>query len=593
MDAYLLIPLFAGTACTTLAVWILTMGSGSRASLLAATLVAGGSWWSLFEVLWAVAPDAEAALWLIRLSSLGWVAIGPLGLEFLLEISGGTPPWIRRRLPFLYATSAVFLVVTLTTSLIHTAAIPTPWGYGYELGPTYLLFYPFTTGCLLGGLIASARRLRRDASAADKSQLGWVAAGVTVPLVVASTTDGLLPYFGIQVVHLGTCSFAFLGATVAWSFFRYGHSLLAPSTFAREILETLPDGVALVRPDGRVRSANARLAQLAGVAVSELNGVHLEEQLHGWDATDEPEGAERECELAGAHGTVPVAVAWSGLNDKRGLELGRVIVVRDITELVDLRRRLVTSGRLAAVGELAAGIAHEINNPIAYVGTNLTTLSEYWSELAKHAQASSPDHDTLVGDGEALVEECLEGVRRIELIVRDVKGFSHASGDSRELLDINELLASALRVAGPQLGDTRVETLCGTVPLVRLSGRSLHQVILNLLVNSAHAVDYDGTVRVTTSAGGGWLELVVEDDGCGMEPAVLERVFDPFFTTKRVDEGTGLGLAICYQIIRDHGGEISIDSTPGAGTRARIRLPAEGTAGPPDDSAQLERGIDR
>jgi len=589
VNFYLLIPLLAGTACTTLAVWILTMDSRSRASRRAAALVAGGSWWSLFEVLWAVAPDPEAALWLIRLSSLGWVAIGPLGLEFLLEISGGTPPLVRRALPFLYAASGVFLAIAIATPLIHTAAIPMPWGYGYEFGPLYLVFYPFTAGCLLAGLIASARRLRGSASTAEQSQMGWVAAGVTVPLVVASSTDGLLPYFGTQVVHLATSSFVFLGATVAWSFHRFGHSLLAPSTFAREILETLPDGVALVHPDGRVRSANARLARITGMSVDELDGVLLEERFEGWDPAEVAEGAEHECEFRGAEGTVPVAVAWSGLRDKQGLELGHVIVVRDVTELVDLKRRLVTSGRLAAVGELAAGIAHEINNPIAYVGTNLTTLRQYWSELAKLARGNGPGLDPLVSDGEELVEECLEGVRRVELIVRDVKGFSHAGGDTLALLDLNALLDSALRVARPQLGATRVETAYGSLPLLRASGRRLQQVVLNLLVNAAHAVGHDGTVRLSTSTGEGSVDILVEDDGCGMEPTVLERVFDPFFTTKRVDEGTGLGLSICYQIVRDHGGEISIDSAPGAGTRARIRLPAH----PPGHAPQLAPGTDR
>ena len=588
MNAYLLIPLLAGTACTSLAVWILTIDWRSRASRRAGALVAGGSWWSLCEVLWAVAPDPEAALFWIRLSAVGWVAIGPLGLEFLLEISGGTPPWMRRVLPALYATSAVFLAVTLGTSWIHTAAVPMPWGYGYELGPTYLLFYAFTSGCLLVGLAAAARRLRRSPSAADRSQLVWVAAGVTVPLVVASTTDGLLPYFGLQVVHLATSSFVFLGATVAWSFHRYGHSLLAPTTFASEILETLPDGVALVHPDGRVRSANAELARLAGVSMRALDGVRLEQQLAGWEPGETPEGAEFECELVGENGPVPVAVAWSRLHDKRGLELGRVVVVRDLTELVDLRRRLVTSGRLAAVGELAAGIAHEINNPIAYVGSNLATLREYWLELSKLADPDAQGLGPLVADGEALVEECLEGVRRVELIVRDVKGFSHAGGDTRALADPNALLDSALRVVRPQLGGTVVETDFGDVPLVRVSGRRIQQVVLNLLVNAAHAVERAGTVRLSTRATEEGVEILVEDDGCGMDAAVLERVFDPFFTTKRVDEGTGLGLAICYQIVRDHDGEISLDSRPGAGTRARVLLPTEGGRG-----AQLASGIGR
>lgn len=257
VNGYLLIPLFAATASTVLAAAVLAQDPRSRLNRRACLLVAGAAFWALCEVVWNTARDAETALALVRLSSLGWVALGPLGLDVLLEVAGRPAPRARRALPWLYGLSAVFLAVILTTDWVHERALPAPWGFAYELGPAYALFYPFTVGSLLVGLGAAAEALRASASPAERAQLRWIALGVTVPLVVAGTTDGLLPLLGIQVVHLATVSFAFLGATIVWSIHRYGYSLLAPSAFAREILDTIPDGVAL-RTRGSAGCSGAR-----------------------------------------------------------------------------------------------------------------------------------------------------------------------------------------------------------------------------------------------------------------------------------------------------------------------------------------------
>ncbi|HEX2486749.1 MAG TPA: ATP-binding protein, partial [Myxococcota bacterium] len=560
----------------------------------ACLLVSGAAFWALCEVLWNTARDAESALALIRLSSLGWVAIGPLGLDVLLEVAGRPATRARRALPWLYALAAAFLAVILGTDWIHRRAVPTPWGWGYELGTAYVFFYPFTVGSLLLGLHVAADALRSSASPTERAQLRWVALGVTVPLVVAGATDGLLPLVGVQVVHLATVSFAFLGATVVWSIYRYGYSLLAPSAFAREILDTIPDGVALLTLDGRVRSANPGLGRLLGRAPFELAGMSLGERLRGPRLEDALEGAVWECEVVPFAGApVPVSAAARLLRDKQGLPLGRVLALRDVREVADLRRRLVTAGRLAAVGELAAGIAHEINNPIAFVRSNLGTLRDYWADLAKQAR-DEPRSGELVRDGDELIDECLEGIDRVRQIVHDVKGFAH-SGEERTLVDVNRLLDSAVRIARPQIpGGARLERLFADVPHVRASARHLQQVFLNLLTNAAHAIGERGSIRVRTARATNGVEIRVEDDGCGIGAELLDRVFDPFFTTKSVGEGTGLGLAISYQIVRSHGGDIRIESAPGRGTCVDVFLPAEpgddpAAAGTPQTGAPTDR----
>ena len=509
----------------------------------------------------------------MHLSSLGWAFFGPLGLDVLLRLGERPAPIARRALPWLYGAGAAFAALGVTTDLLHTRVVRTAWGWGFEPGPLIWLYFPFVVGCLLTGLRAAGSALRSSPSPVERGLLLWLALGACVPLGVATVTDVLLPLAGVQVVHLATSSFAVLGAATAWAMSRYGHALLAPNALAREILDTIPDGVALLTLDGRVRNANPELARLLGGEPDGLVGLPLVERIRG--LADAPAGGDCALErLAG--GTIPVSAASRILVDKRGLPFGRMVVLRDSREVTDLRRRLVTAGRLAAVGELAAGIAHEINNPIAFVGSNLATLREYWAELVKEHGREAKSGEAL-RDGEELIDDCLEGIARVKQIVHDVKGFAHA-GEERSFVSVNALLDSALRVARPLLpANARLEQILSDVPHVHASARHIQQVFLNLLTNAAQAIEPSGTIRVQTSRASDGVLVRVTDDGCGMGPEVLERVFDPFFTTKDVGEGTGLGLAISYQIVRSHGGEIRIDSVPGKGTGVRVYLPMEGT----------------
>jgi len=179
-----------------------------------------------------------------------------------------------------------------------------------------------------------------------------------------------------------------------------------------------------------------------------------------------------------------------------------------------------------------------------------------------------------VTDGDALIEESLEGVDRAAEIVRGVRGFSHAGGGERVPTDLNALLDEVLRMLGPRLrGRVTLECTYVDLPRVRCSPQELKQVFLNLLVNAEQAVPDGGRIRVATSRGRDFVGVLVEDDGCGIAPELVERVFDPFFTTKPVGVGTGLGLGIAYKIVKGHAGEIAIESRAGAGTRVRVRLP--------------------
>jgi len=358
---------------------------------------------------------------------------------------------------------------------------------------------------------------------------------------------------------------------------RFGYSPVTPRSFATEILGILPDGVALLRADGRIRHANEALARLCGADTRDLADVPIGDLLT-WSFDGDVRG-EVHGELEGASGhRFPVAVTSSILRDRVGNPLGRVLVVRDLREVADLRSRLITSARLAAVGELAAGIAHEINNPLAFVRANLSQLEERWKRVRGRLGPAGDDEELreLSQDFEELIEESTEGVDRAAEIVRGVKSFAHAGSSTREPTDLAPLLDDVLHVASAQLRDrVTVQRDYADAPPVTCAPQQLKQVFLNLVVNAAQAMEEGGTVRVSVRAEDGSVVVSVRDDGCGIPPELIDRIFDPFFTTKRVGEGTGLGLGIAHQIVESHGGEIEVDSAPGRGTVFRVRLPAD------------------
>jgi signal transduction histidine kinase len=399
---------------------------------------------------------------------------------------------------------------------------------------------------------------------------------MAVPFAVATVTDAVLPVLGVPFPPLASPALAFLAVITVWIVVHYGYAMLLPGQFAPEILAMLPDGVAMLRIDERIRSANEGFARLAGRSVEELEDMPIGEIL-SWSFESE-DVDDVDCEVIGPSGRrVPVSVSASAIRDRQGNLLGRVLVLRDLREVADLRTRLVTSARLAAVGELAAGIAHEINNPLAFVRSNLSQLDSLWKVvLGEIGEAGRKRLAEVVKDVEELVGESLEGVDRAAEIVKGVKSFAHAGSEKRELADLNQLLDDVLRVASPQLRE-RVAVVRDyeDLPPIPCSSQPLRQVFLNLVLNASQAVAMEGTIRVATCSIDGGVAAIVEDDGCGIPPELIDRIFDPFFTTKPVGEGTGLGLGIAYQIIEQHRGKITVDSQPGRGTRFRVHLPLD------------------
>ncbi len=363
--------------------------------------------------------------------------------------------------------------------------------------------------------------------------------------------------------------------------------LAASEARLRELVERAPIGIISCDAQGQVRTVNPRMWQMFGapeaVRQSPLgNMLDYERELR----PDKPQLVRRVLDTGETQsGEIRFTNQWgrpmqlrftvTPLRSASGETSGVLVLSEDVTERNELERRLRLAQKMEAVGQLAAGIAHELNTPMAYVRSNLRALHEDWSALREEIR-KEPESETTTGllaGAEALIDESLEGVERTIAIARDMREFAHSASAAREPTDLNHELETCVRLASTQRPGVTITEEYGELPSLSASAGQLRQVFLNLLVNALQAVSESGSVLVSSGSEAGFARVRVRDDGCGIPKEIQHRLFEPFFTTKPADQGTGLGLYISYQIVRAHGGEIRVDSAPGEGSSFEVRLP--------------------
>ncbi|MGE0324227.1 MAG: PAS domain S-box protein [Polyangiaceae bacterium] len=360
-------------------------------------------------------------------------------------------------------------------------------------------------------------------------------------------------------------------------------ALAASEARFRAVFNEARLGIVVVDSAGDILRYNHALAGVLGVTADELNGEPLDEQVHpdhqGELAAllravfdDRSQGSEPICVRASTNSEHKV---WLEIQGSRVEEQGKprgVLLIEDVTERKQMQLQLEVADRLASLGTLAAGVAHEINNPLAYITANLDYVLD---ELARLV-GGSVDADVLRELTEA-TEEAKAGAERVRAIVRDLKTFSREKQDHTGSVSLASVLRSALNMTHNELKHRA--TLVVDVPqglYVEGNESRLAQVFINLLVNSVQALPSrsmaENRIQITAEAVGDSVELLFEDNGSGIPTESIGRIFDPFFTTKPVGVGTGLGLSICHNIIKAAGGDISVESEPEQYTRFRLRL---------------------
>lgn len=396
------------------------------------------------------------------------------------------------------------------------------------------------------------------------------------------------------------------------------------------VLRKAADGIITVDEDGRVRLVNEAAERIFGYTPEELVGRNVacleppervgnEKGLlahvlhpdgdHG-ESSDAAEGSASEVKAVRKDGT-RLTLEMAASEVEIGAQRVFTVIFRDITQRRFLEAQLRHAQKLESIGQLAAGIAHEINTPTQFLGDNIRFLQEAFGDLSEVLElcqqlcggggpelsasdilqrlrqtAEEADIGYLRDEIPAALEQSLEGVNRVGKIVRSMKEFSHPGSDQKQTVDFNRAIENTITVSRNEWKYVAemVTDLDPHLPSVACLPAEMNQVLLNLVVNAAQAIGEKlgespttkGTITVTTRSLGDWIEIRVSDTGTGMPQEVIDKIFDPFFTTKPVGKGTGQGLAIARNIVvNKHGGRIDVESAPGKGTTFVLRLPAK------------------
>jgi two-component system NtrC family sensor kinase len=381
-------------------------------------------------------------------------------------------------------------------------------------------------------------------------------------------------------------------------------------------IDRVDDMLFLADTDRRIRRCNRKFREFVGRPYAEILGQPFDRLLTEAGVGVEP-SFERPVECLHERTGKWFVVSHYPFRDVSGVETkGSIVTIHDSTELKKAAEELTRKNlrlnealaalkrsqakvlhqeKMASIGQLAAGVAHEINNPIGFINSNLTTLAKYLSRLsgflavqAECIAAGAPPEqvesvrqqqarlkiDYILKDLEDLVRESLEGAERVRSIVADLKTFSRLDESGYKKADLNECLRSTINIVWNEIKyKATLKKELGEIPQTRCYPQQMNQVFMNLLVNAAHAIEQQGVITVRSWEEDGYVCISVADTGQGIPEANLNRIFEPFFTTKEVGKGTGLGLSITYDIVKKHNGEITVRSEPGKGTEFTVRIP--------------------
>ncbi len=360
---------------------------------------------------------------------------------------------------------------------------------------------------------------------------------------------------------------------IVQNYYLVDRSLARMKTYTENVVESMADGLISIDEQRRIVTMNRRAGELLGAREEDVKGEDISKAFGpNFNILPAPSGPvirAREIEIENSAGnTIPLGLSAAPVKDETGRGMGSVLLLRDLREIRDLQEKVRRTEHLASLGRLAAGVAHEIRNPLS----SIRGFAQYFLNRLKGRQ-----------EEESYAAVMVKEVDRLNRVITELLDFARPKEPQRQRIAVQEILDHSLALLEAELTrrQVRVEKdLPAAIPPAWADRDQLSQAFLNLLLNSLESIEGGGRIRISVreAAGRSALEIVLADTGRGIPPEDRERIFEPFFSTKR--KGTGLGLAIVHQIIENHGGAIAVDSREGKGTAFRITLPTRGADGP-------------
>jgi len=404
---------------------------------------------------------------------------------------------------------------------------------------------------------------------------------VVAVLALGRTTDGaLLSSEDTALLHAisGYVAVAIENALLLEEQARRAKELARLKEFNENIIESINVGVMVINLHGRITNWNGALEQIYGLKREQVIGhriteVFQSEMLHAlrelmargeWQQ-GEPVNVYKFRARSADGRDLTLNISLAALQSKTAEIEGSLIAIEDVTERVSLEEQVQQSDKLSSIGLLAAGVAHEVNTPLA-------GISSYSQMLMQQMPDTDPRHQ--------LLEKIYRQTSRASSIVNNLLNFSRVSDSRYTPVDLNRVIDDTIQLLEAQLRNTEIEVVrryADDLPLAPGDASKLQQVLMNLILNARDAMPHGGTLEISTEGDEDSVVINVRDTGLGIAPEHLAKIYDPFFTTKQIGQGTGLGLAVSYGIIRDHGGHIAVESKLGEGTLFQITLPLAAT----------------
>ena len=564
----------------------------------------------------------HAAMWYEHYAYFGILLMGPSVYTFFLAVT-------RKRLKLwayivMFSVPVVCFLSNLKYKYVISGAVQFFWGYSLQFTPSgWIIVVHNSVFYMVLAIILLFTQWRKSQPGVERKRLNMLMLSY---LIAQLALIDFVPPLGYEVYPCGYIALFIWAILLCWTIVKYKFMIISPEKVAKEVLNLSPNFLVLADLEGNILSVNKFVETVLGYSAQELQREHLrvimqEEDLSTMMPRLHEEGRMSNVQtafLSKSGQKIPVLFSAVLVPTGKVARRGMICVAQDISELKKSQEELslayqelqsaqtilVHAEKMASVGTLAAGLAHEIHLPLESLNVSLSKLTDDFSSVPRafhrydkmlredtdideetkesvneELQRLKEEHDfVFIEEGIcSIIHESMDGICRIENIVVNLKNFSKPDRGLREDVDLNSVIEQALFLV-----DNQIRYKCAVskgytrLPLIRVNVNQIKQVFVNLFLNACHAIEKKGRIHIQTDVAGQEIVVELKDNGRGIEKDKLDKIFDPFYTTEELGKGTGLGLSIVYGIIENHGGRISVQSEVGQGARFTIHLPIKG-----------------